>query len=76
MRVFLMHLIAFYMLDIGQRATELMFPIHRHTDENNDYLYIYDTHSPETAGDVIGGPAPHAAVGARVFVTHVFPRLA
>ena len=29
------------MLDIGQRAIELMFPVYGHTDEKKDYLSIY-----------------------------------
>ena len=29
------------MLDIGQRAIELMFPVYRHTDEKKDYISIY-----------------------------------
>ena len=31
----------FYMLDIGQRGIEIMFPVYRYTDENKDYLSIY-----------------------------------
>ena len=30
----------FYVLDIVQRAIELMLPVYRHTDENKDYLSI------------------------------------
>ena len=30
-----------YMLDIGERAIELMFSVYCHTDENKDYLSIY-----------------------------------
>ena len=30
-----------YMLDIGERAIELMFFVYCHTDENKDYLSIY-----------------------------------
>ena len=30
-----------YMLDIGERAIELMFSVYCHTDENKDYLTIY-----------------------------------
>ena len=29
------------MLDIGERAIELMFSVYCHTDENKDYLSIY-----------------------------------
>ena len=32
------YLYVFYMLDIGQRTFELMFPVYRHTDENNNDL--------------------------------------
>ena len=28
-----------YMLDIGERAIELMFSVYCHTDENKDYLH-------------------------------------
>ena len=28
-----------YMLDIGERAVELMFSVYCHTDENKDYLH-------------------------------------
>ena len=31
----------FYMLDIGQRAIELMLHVYCHTDDNKDYLFIY-----------------------------------
>ena len=30
-----------YMLDIGERAIELMFSVYCHTDENKDYLSMY-----------------------------------
>ena len=30
-----------YMLDIGERAIDLMFSVYCHTDENKDYLSIY-----------------------------------
>ena len=33
-----------YMLDIGERAIELMFSVYCHTDENKDYLSIYLCH--------------------------------
>ena len=29
------------MLDIGQSAIELMFPVYGHTDEKKDHLSIY-----------------------------------
>ena len=32
------YLYVFYMLDIGDRAIELMFSAYCHTDENKDYL--------------------------------------
>ena len=34
------YLYVFYMLDVGERAIELMFSLYCHTDENKDYLYI------------------------------------
>ena len=34
------YLYVFYMLDIGERAIELMFSGYCHTDENKDYLFI------------------------------------
>ena len=36
------YLYVFYMLDIGERAIELMFSVYCHTDENKDYLSIYN----------------------------------
>ena len=35
------YLYVIYMLDIGERAIELMFSVYCHTDENKDYLSIY-----------------------------------
>ena len=34
------YLYVFYMLDISQRAIELMFSVYCHTDENKDYLLL------------------------------------
>ena len=34
------YLYVFYMLDIGRRAIESVFPVCRHANENKDYLSI------------------------------------
>ena len=43
----------YYMLDIGERAIELMFSVYSHTDENKDYQHLLSTNKNEHCRQVI-----------------------
>ena len=43
----------FYMLDIGQRAFVLMFPVYHHTNENKDYLSMSKIKSETNKAKVV-----------------------